>query len=116
MYQLALLVDDVVVKLFLMKKATITIGRGTDNDIQIEDGGVSTKHACIRIVPSKLVEGYEDIFLEDLGSKNGTLVNDEPVTRRQLKPNDVITIAWSHFKVVDNLEQDKATTAYILLE
>ena len=33
MYQLALLVDDVVVKLFLMNKAKYTIGRSTDNDI-----------------------------------------------------------------------------------
>ena len=116
MYQLALLVDDVIVKIFHLNKATITMGRGTDNDIQIEDGGVSTKHACIRIVPSKLLEGHEDIFLEDLGSKNGTLVNDEPVTRCQLKPNDVITIAWNRFKVADTLGQSKATTAYILLD
>ncbi len=116
MYQLALLVDDVVVKLFLLSRATITMGRGTDNDIQIEDDGVSTKHASIRIVPSKLLEGHEDIFLEDLGSKNGTLVNDEPVTRCQLKSNDLISIAWNRFKVTDTLGQDKATTAYILLE
>lgn len=116
MYQLALLVDDVVVKLFLLNKDTITIGRGTDNDIQIEDGGVSAEHARIEIVPSKLLENHDDIFLEDLGSKNGTLVNDEPVTRCQLKANDVITVAWNRFKLVDNLEQGKVTTAFILLE
>ena len=116
MYQLALLVDNVVVKLFLMNKAKITIGRGTDNDIQIDEVSVSTKHACIRILPSKLLEGHEDIFLEDLGSKNGTLVNEEPITRCQLKPNDVISIAWNHFKVADTLGQGKATTAYVLLD
>jgi len=55
MYQLALLADDVVAKLFLVNKASFAIGRGTDNDIQIEDGGVSTKHTCIRIVPSTLL-------------------------------------------------------------
>ncbi len=62
MYQLALLIDDVVVKLFLLSRATITMGRGTDNDIQIEDDGVSTKHACIRIVPSKLLRSLRHLL------------------------------------------------------
>jgi pSer/pThr/pTyr-binding forkhead associated (FHA) protein len=116
MYQLALLVDDVVIKLFLLNKSRITIGRGADNDIQVEDSGVSTKHACIRVVPSKLLEGHEDIFFEDFGSRNGSLVNDEPVIHCQLKPNDVITIAWNQFKVIDTLGLDNGTTAYILLD
>lgn len=116
MYQLALLIDDVVARIFLLDKAKTTIGRDTDNDIQIEEHGVSNKHACIQVVPSQFLEGHNDIFLEDLGSKNGTLVNDEPVTRCQLKSNDVITIAWSRFKVVGDTGQDEATTVHILFD
>lgn len=116
MYQLAQLVDNVVVKLFLLDKPEIKIGRGTDNDIQIDDNGVSTKHACIRIVPSKLLEGHEDIFFEDFGSRNGSLVNDEPTTHCQLKPNDVVTIGWNRFKVANTLGLHDGTTVYILLD
>ncbi len=116
MYQLALLVDNVAVKLFLLDKPKITIGRSSVNDIQIEDSGVSTKHACIRIVPSKFLEGQEDIFFEDFASKNGSLVNDEPITYCQLKLNDVITISSNRFKFVGTAGLHDGTTAYILLD
>ena len=116
MYQLALLIDDVVARIFLLDKAETTIGRDADSDIQIEDHGVSSKHACIQVVPSQYLEGHNDIYLEDFGSKNGTLVNDEPVTRCQLKSNDVITIAWSRFKVVGDTGQGEATTVHILFD
>jgi pSer/pThr/pTyr-binding forkhead associated (FHA) protein len=113
---LALLIDDVVAKLFLLDKSTITIGRRADSDIQIDQSGVSNNHACIRIVPSKFLEAHNDIYLEDLGSKNGTLVNDDRVTCRQLKPNDVITIAWTRFKLIDDLGPGDASTVLILLD
>jgi pSer/pThr/pTyr-binding forkhead associated (FHA) protein len=113
---LALLVDDVVARLFLLDKPTTTIGRGTDSDIQIDQCGVSNKHACIRIMPSEFMENHNDIFLEDLGSRNGTLVNNKQIKCRLLKPNDVITIAWTRFKVIDDFGSGDATTAYILLD
>ena len=114
MSQLALLVDDVVVKVFPLDKPVTTIGRDQDNDIQIDNDGVSARHAEIRVVPSERLEGHEDIVIEDLGSTNGTLVNDERVERCSLKPNDVITIAWNHFKVLDNRQAGSQTTAHIL--
>ncbi len=113
---LALLADDVVTKLFLLDKPTTTIGRGTDSDIQIDQDGVSNQHARIRVVPSEFLENHNNIFLEDVGSKNGTLVNDEPITCRQLKPNDVITIVFTRFKVIDDLGTRQGTTAFILLD
>jgi pSer/pThr/pTyr-binding forkhead associated (FHA) protein len=113
---LALLVDDVVTKLFLLDKPTTTIGRDTDSDIQIDQCGVSNKHACIHAVPSDFMKDHNDLYLEDLGSRNGTLVNDRQTNYRQLQPNDVITIAWTRFKVIDDLGSGDATTAYILLD
>ena len=114
MSQLALLVDDVVVKLFPLEKPVISIGRDQDNDIQIDDDGVSGRHARIHVKKSELLEGHEDILVEDLGSTNGTLVNDEKVDRCQLKPNDVITIAWNHFKLLDDRQPGSNTTAHII--
>jgi hypothetical protein len=31
-----------------------------------------------------------------------------------LKPNDVITVGWSRFKLLDNRESDSQTTAHII--
>lgn len=114
MAQLALLVDDVVVKLFPLEKPILTIGRDQDNDIQIEDSGVSGRHAQIRVQPSELVDGHVDVVVEDLGSTNGTLVNDEELDSCQLKPNDVITIGFNRFKLLDDREAGSETTAHII--
>ena len=107
--QLALLVDDVVVKLFPLEKPVITIGRYRDNDIQIDDVFASARHAQILVDPDEPLEGYKDIVLEDLGSTNGILVNDKQVKRCQLKPNDVITIARKQFKLLDDCESGSQT-------
>lgn len=90
--QLALLVDDVVVKLFPLEKTVTTIGRDQGNDIQIDEAGVSGRRAQIRLQPSELLDDQVNVLLEDLGSTNGSLVNDEEVEKCQLKHNDVITI------------------------
>jgi len=113
MSQLVLLVDDVVVSVFPLNKPIITMGRDHDNDIRIEESSVSSHHARLLIEPSKYLDGHEDIFIEDLGTTNGTLVNDERADRRQLKPNDVITIGWTIFKLIDDSEAGRETTAFI---
>ena len=114
MAQLALLVDGVVVKLFPLEKPVMTIGRDSNNDIQIDDDGVSGRHAEIRLRPSKLLEGHVEVLLKDLGSTNGTLVNDEQLDRCELKPNDVITIGWNNFKLLDDRKAGSQTTAHII--
>ena len=75
MAELQLLVDDVVMKSFVLKKDTILIGRSPDNDIVIDDESVSGEHARIDMIPSQLMEGIIDVFIEDLGSTNGTFVD-----------------------------------------
>ncbi len=49
---------------FQLDRNSVTIGRGSDNDIPIDSGSISVKHAEMRRVPG----GYE---LRDLGSTNG---------------------------------------------
>jgi hypothetical protein len=51
---------------------TILIGRGAECQIILEDDYVSTRHA--RVV------GGEEIYVEDLGSTNGTYVNGQRIT------------------------------------
>lgn len=70
---------------FPLDKEVMTIGRKEDNDIRIENLAVSGHHA-------KLLTIFEDSFLEDLDSTNGTFVNGQPIDKHPLKHGDVITI------------------------
>jgi hypothetical protein len=67
-----------------------TLGRG-DVEIQIEDPFASSRHARITR------QGYV-LMIEDLGSTNGTYLNEEPLSGPQpLHPGDRIRIGDSEF-------------------
>ncbi len=67
-----------------------TLGRG-DVEIQIEDPFASSRHARISR------QGYV-LVIEDLGSTNGTYLNEEPLDGPQpLHPGDRIRIGDSEF-------------------
>src|SRR5207253_10213668 len=71
-----------------LEKERIVLGRNANCDIVFpaNDFAVSREHACILRQQSKF-------FLEDMGSRNGTILNSQPVTGRQeLKDNDQIRI------------------------
>ena len=61
----------------------ITIGRGPDNMIVIADPSVSSHHAQLQLAG-------ETYRLKDLGSTNGTRVNDIPATEIALRFDDRI--------------------------
>ncbi|OGO38912.1 MAG: hypothetical protein A2W35_15525 [Chloroflexi bacterium RBG_16_57_11] len=66
---------------------TIVIGRNTDCDIVVPDRQVSRHHARLRLTP-------EGIYIEDLGSKNGTHHNGETISEAViLHDGDLIQIA-----------------------
>jgi hypothetical protein len=66
-------------------RETMVIGRLHGSEVEIEDPGASRRHAEIRR------DGSEYILV-DLGSTNGTLVNDSPVSEQVLQDGDRITI------------------------
>ena len=61
---------------------TVTLGRVSDNMIQVEDGSVSSRHAQLNL------SGNGNYQLQDLGSTNGTRVNGAPVTDVMLRNGD----------------------------
>jgi pSer/pThr/pTyr-binding forkhead associated (FHA) protein len=112
--ELQLLVDDVVIKSFPLDKDTIFIGRSPDNDIVIDEESVSSEHARLDLIPNTHLDGCIDIFIEDLGSTNGTYVNHAPVKRQQLQNSDYINIAFTDFKLVADKNAKLARTTVIL--
>jgi Protein of unknown function (DUF3662)/FHA domain len=63
----------------------ITIGRASDNDVIVDDPMVSRHHCQL-----KLQHGAYSFA--DLGSRNGSMVNGQPVQEVALGPGDVIQI------------------------
>jgi hypothetical protein len=61
------------------------IGRLSGSEIEVDDPGASRRHAEIRRQGDRYV-------VVDLGSTNGTLVNDSPVSEATLEDGDRITI------------------------
>jgi predicted component of type VI protein secretion system len=63
-------------RLFKLEPGPSVIGRGTDTTIRVEDDGISRRH--VQVVLSE--DGK--VFVEDLGSTNGTFVNGEKTAKR----------------------------------
>ena len=80
-------------KEFPFNKDAITVGRKPENDVTIDNPVVSGKHA-------RFIREGNAVFIEDLGSTNGTYVNKAPVKRQQLQNFDYIRIAFTDFKLV----------------
>jgi hypothetical protein len=88
--KLILSLDGSVVKEYDITGKTLTIGRKHDNDIQLNDMTVSGRHARISVVP-----GF--VFVEDLDSTNGTLVNGYHINKVALEHGNVIQIGHHQF-------------------
>ena len=83
---------------FPIKKAKTTIGRDKTNDLVLQDKTVSRHHAQI----TRTKEGY---LLADLGSYNGTKVNDSFSQSILLKHNDKIKIGLKSLTFIDKREK-----------
>ncbi|MGJ7609951.1 MULTISPECIES: FHA domain-containing protein [unclassified Variovorax] len=71
-----------------------TVGRRADCDIVLDRLTVSASHAALHLRGNK-------IFIEDLGSTNGTFVNGLPVTEQALEDNDFIEMGGCQILFLD---------------
>jgi pSer/pThr/pTyr-binding forkhead associated (FHA) protein len=69
----------------------VTFGRSPGSDVPLDDGFVSSTHA--RILPRG-----QYFFIEDLGSTNGTFVNEKRVREAQLRPDARVRIGETAFR------------------
>ncbi len=77
----------------LLEEESLVIGRASESDLVVADRFLSRRHAKLTCRDGKL-------FVEDLGSRNGTLVNNEPVEgSRELRVGDRIKVSGSIIEV-----------------
>jgi len=74
-------------KVYPLEKQELFIGRDLSNDIPVPDPEISRRHARLLLQP-------DGVFIEDLGSTNGTFINGMRISSPQaLHVGDVITLA-----------------------
>lgn len=82
MPQLILSIGGVEIKRVNLHKERTTLGRRAHNDIVLDDRAVSGDHCVFDL------EGASDVYLEDIGSTNGTHLNDKMVCDRRVRLHD----------------------------
>lgn len=86
--QASLQLDDGSNRNYQLKQGGNVVGRGQDADFRLPDTGVSRRHL-------EITWDGQSAMLADLGSTNGTTVNNNPVQTWQLADGDVIRIGHS---------------------
>ncbi|HZI15980.1 MAG TPA: GGDEF domain-containing protein [Myxococcus sp.] len=97
-------------KKYLLDDSELTIGRDQGNHIWVDLDNVSRRHA-------RVVGRAGRIFVEDLGSTNGTFLNDDEVAQpTPLRSGDLVKVGSSIFKFLDgdNIETQYHETIYTL--
>jgi pSer/pThr/pTyr-binding forkhead associated (FHA) protein len=85
---------------FPITKSETLIGRGEDCDLRVPLASVSRRHTRLSLQDDELA-------VEDLGSSNGTYVNNQRVTEEKLKAGDRLVIGPVVFTVqIDGVPED----------
>ncbi len=88
-----------------------TLGRRVSNHIVLPDIAVSGEHCVFEL------HGLASVYVQDLGSTNGTYVNDHMVKRHLLNDCDIITIGKFKLQYFSANElMDEGRTATIPLD
>lgn len=95
---------------------TFEVGRSSQCDFSLDQESVSRHHARIARSKKRGEKGVEYTIM-DLGSTNGTYVNDVPVTERALRDGDQIKIGRTILKFMtgDNIETSYHEEIYRLM-
>jgi pSer/pThr/pTyr-binding forkhead associated (FHA) protein len=80
-----ILEDDAVIEEIELDKQQLVIGRDASNGIHLGDPSVSRRHAMLTCA-------LDEYFIEDLGSTNGTILNNKAITKHILKSGDQVQV------------------------
>ena len=103
-YQLKMRSGPTPGKVFSLEQEEVRLGRDLASDIAINDPEVSRHHA-------RFFMQDETIFIEDLGSTNGTFLNGTRISNpQQLRQGDVITFGEKIVMVFEKVIYDRDAT------
>ena len=87
-------------EMFRLSNQRTVIGRGPSCDIPLDDNAVSRSHAVIELDGS-------NYFVSDLGSRNGTFVDDKPLRdRHRLKGGELIRLGITILKFMASMAEE----------
>ena len=88
----------------LMEEESLVIGRASESDLVVADRFLSRKHARLFVDEGRL-------FVEDLGSRNGTLLNDQAVEgSAEARPGDHVKVSGSVIHIEQEAESGGDTS------
>ncbi|KPK31060.1 MAG: hypothetical protein AMK69_01530 [Nitrospira bacterium SG8_3] len=93
-------------------RTIVTVGRGHENDIILDDMSVSKKHA-------EIYERENGIFISDLDSTNGTFVGERKIPALKeipFQPGDIVTIGVFHLRLLNGSLKEPAFLASVTPE
>ena len=77
----------------VLDSAPVTLGRGAQNDLALDSDDFASAHHA-KIEPRR-----DGVWLEDIGSTNGTYLNGIKLTRaRKLTPGDVVRVGETELR------------------
>ncbi len=97
------LAGSAVGEMYKLEGTELVLGRASDADIRIIDEGVSRHHCKVSALPTG------DILIQDMGSRNGTYVNNKKVRTHILEDGDKVRMGSTtilKFTYNDNLEEN----------
>ena len=78
-----------------LKEGTYRLGRGTHNEVLLSDPSVSRGHA-------ELVVGADQVMITDLGSRNGTWINNRQAHSQEVvRPGDGLRLGNVELALTD---------------
>src|SRR5262252_2654239 len=98
--------EDTVIS---MTDGPVLIGRQAGATLKIANASVSRRHAIIE-------RDGDRFIIADLGSRNGTFVNDVPVRRRELHHGDRVRVGDSQFFFLYEDTAEPSRTSEIRLD
>ncbi len=92
-----------------LHKSRIRIGRASECEIQLLSSKVSRKHA-------QITREGNTFFIEDLGSTNAVLLNNEKIKRAALKHGDRVSIHHFMLEFVEEADDELAAEIVVRVE
>lgn len=93
--------------MFLVDRPRVTIGRATDNMIQLPDEKISKHHGVV-------IRTQNGWVIEDLQSRNGVFINGHRTVRADLKHGDCVKIGPYEFYFETNVPYDDFVPSHII--